>query len=192
MSRQVFPGRYTATTDRDDVTVFLIGMRANRWWQLGRVARVARRMGPMLQHLAAHPEAGMLGSESWFGRTTVLLSYWESPEHLQRFAADRDAPHLSAWREFMRTAQGSGSVGVWHETYQVPVRDLEAVYVDMPAFGLAAALGHEQVGPGRNTARQRLGRERAGRGGTAEGADRDGTGQEAPGPGTETGDTVSA
>ncbi|WP_353115262.1 DUF4188 domain-containing protein [Microbacterium sp.] len=158
MTADVFPGRYTASVERRDVTVFLIGMRANRWWQLARVWRTARRMPPMLRHLAQHPEAGMLGSHSWFGRTTLLLSYWESPEHLQRFAADRDAPHLAAWREFMRTAQGSGSVGVWHETYQVPASELEAVYVDMPAFGLAAATSHAPVTAGRNTARQRLGR----------------------------------
>ncbi|MGX1932742.1 DUF4188 domain-containing protein [Microbacterium resistens] len=155
---QVHTGRFTAAPDREDITVFLIGMRANRWWDLPRVLRTASRMGPMLRHLAVRPEAGMLGGHQWLGRTTILVSYWESPEHLQRFAADRDAPHLAAWREFMRTAAGSGSVGVWHETYQVPVADLETVYVDMPAFGLAAATRHTKVTAGRNTARQRLGR----------------------------------
>ena len=158
MSEKVYPGRYTATMGRPDITVFLIGMRANRWWQIARVARVANRMAPMLRHLAEHPEAGMLGAHSWFGRTTLLLSYWESPEHLQRFAADRDAPHLQAWRDFQRTMSGSGSVGVWHETYQVPAADQEAVYSDMPLFGLARATAHAPIGAGWNTARQRLGR----------------------------------
>ena len=158
MSQQVFTGRFTAAPERSDVTVFLIGMRANRWWKVAQVARIASRMGPMLSHLAEHPDAGMLGGHTWLGRTTILLSYWESPEHLQRFAADRDAPHLQPWRDFRRTMQGSGTVGVWHETYQVPVADLEAVYVDMPAFGLAAATSHVPVGPGTKTARQRLGR----------------------------------
>lgn len=156
MSREVFPGRYTADVDGADVTVFLIGMRANRWWRLGRVARIASRMGPMLKHLAEHPDAGLLGSESWFGRTTILVSYWQSPEHQQRFAADRDAPHLEPWREFQRSFAGSGDVGVWHETYQVRPGDSEAVYSDMPLFGLAAATAHVKIGPGRNTARQRL------------------------------------
>jgi hypothetical protein len=139
------------------VTVFVIGMRANTWWQTRRMIRVAKEMPRMLRHLSGHSEAGMLGFESWVGRTTILLSYWESPEHLQRFAADPDAPHLAAWREYARRA-GDGAIGVWHETYQVPVKDLEAVYVDMPAFGLAAAVGHGPVGPGERTARQRLGR----------------------------------
>lgn len=158
MTQQVFPGRYTAAPDRADVTVFLIGMRANRWWDLRRVWWTASKMPPMLQHLATHPDSGMLGVHSWFGRTTILLSYWESPEHLQRFAADRDAPHLQPWQDFMRTLQGTGSVGVWHETYQVPAADLETVYVDMPLFGLAAATAHAPVGAGTKTARQRLGR----------------------------------
>ncbi|MER7446183.1 DUF4188 domain-containing protein [Microbacterium sp. NPDC097977] len=158
MTQQVFPGRYTAAPYSADVTVFLIGMRANRWWDLRRVWWTASKMPPMLQHLATHPDSGMLGVHSWFGRTTILLSYWESPEHLQRFAADRDAPHLQPWRDFMRTLQGTGSVGVWHETYQVPAADLETVYVDMPLFGLAAATAHAPVGAGTKTARQRLGR----------------------------------
>lgn len=158
MTRTVFPGRYTAAPERETITVFLIGMRANRWWRVPRVQRVAKQMPRMLRHLATHTEAGMLGFESWVGRTTILLSYWESPEHLQRFAADRDAPHLEPWREFMRTALGTGHVGVWHETYEVPVVDAEAVYADMPAFGLAKATAHVPVGPGQNTAKQRLGR----------------------------------
>ncbi|MEQ6897090.1 DUF4188 domain-containing protein [Microbacterium sp. KR10-403] len=159
MEREVFPGRYTARPEGESVTVFLIGMRANKWWQTRRVSRVAKEMPRMLRHLSRHPESGMLGFESWVGRTTILLSYWESPEHLQRFAADPDAPHLKAWRDYARRA-GDGAVGVWHETYQVPVRDMEAVYVDMPDFGLAAATGHHPVGAGERTARQRLGRDR--------------------------------
>jgi hypothetical protein len=158
MSREVFPGRYTAEVDASSVTVFLIGMRANRWWRIGRVMSIANRMAPMLRHLSTHPEAGLLGFESWFGRTTVLVSYWASPEHLQRFAADRDAPHLEPWRNFQRAFAGSGDVGVWHETYQVPAGDLEAVYSDMPLFGLAKATAHVPIGAGRNTARQRMGR----------------------------------
>lgn len=159
MSREVFPGRYTASIDGENVTVFLIGMRANRWWRIPRVMRVANRMAPMLRYLSTHEDAGLLSFESWFGRTTVIVSYWRSPEHLQRFAADRDAPHLGPWREFQRAFSGTGDVGVWHETYQVPAADAEVVYSDMPEFGLARATRHERIGAGKNTARQRLGRQ---------------------------------
>ncbi|MDQ4489993.1 DUF4188 domain-containing protein [Sinomonas sp. ASV486] len=155
MAQKVFPGRYTAAPGRP-VTVFLIGMRANRWWKLGTVMRVASAMPGMLRHLGENPDAGMLGCEGWFGRTTVLVSYWESPEHLQRFASDRDAPHLAPWRDFMRTVAGSGDVGVYHETYEVAPGGIEAVYNGMPLFGLARATGHVPVTAGLNTARQRL------------------------------------
>ncbi|WP_052460702.1 DUF4188 domain-containing protein [Microbacterium gorillae] len=154
----VFPGRYTADPDTETVTVFLIGMRANRWWKLPRVLRVAATMPKCLAHLARNPEAGMLGYHQWLGRTTILVSYWRSPEHIQAFAADRDAPHLGPWREYMKLFSGSGDVGIYHETYQVPVRDAESVYGDMPLFGLARATAHVKIGAGRNTARQRLGR----------------------------------
>ncbi|MFF2344780.1 DUF4188 domain-containing protein [Pseudarthrobacter sp. NPDC058119] len=158
MAQQVFPGRYTADPARESVTVFLIGMRANRWWKLGTVGRVGAAMGRMLQHLATVPEAGMLGYHQWAGRTTVMVSYWESPEHLRKFAADRDAPHLEPWRRFMKELAGTGDVGVWHETYQVPAAGVEVVYSGMPVFGLAKATNHLPIGPGTNTARQRMGR----------------------------------
>ncbi|WP_077491018.1 DUF4188 domain-containing protein [Sinomonas mesophila] len=156
MEQEVFPGRFTAETGRESVTVFLIGMRANRWWKLGTVLRVASAMPPMLRYLATRPEAGMLDFHQWLGRTTLLVSYWESPEHLMRFAADREAPHLEPWRRFMTSVAGTGDVGVWHETYQVPAAGIETVYSGMPRFGLARATGHVPVGPGTATARQRL------------------------------------
>lgn len=157
MAQQVFPGRFTASPASGTVTVFLIGMRANHWWKPGRTLRTAAAMPRMLNYLAKHPESGLLGYHQWLGRTTILLSYWQSPEHLQRFAADRNAPHLAPWRDFMKNSTGTRDVGIWHETYQVAAGQLETVYNDMPAFGLAAATRHVAVGPGTSTARQRLG-----------------------------------
>lgn len=152
----IHPHRHTHEPLREPVTVFLIGMRANRFRAAGRVLWTARQMPPMLRHLEQHPESGLLAYRMWFGRTTLLLSYWRSPEHLQRFAADPDAPHLQPWRDFSRMP--STDVGIWHETYQVQPGNAEGVYVNMPVFGLAEAIGHEPVGPGSRTARQRMGR----------------------------------
>ena len=89
MGQSVISGRFTAVPETETVTVFLIGMRANRWWKFGKLLPMSTAMARMLNHLVATPEAGLLGFHSWFGRTTIMLSYWESPEHLQRFAADR-------------------------------------------------------------------------------------------------------
>ena len=79
MSKQVHAGRFTADPRGGQVTVFLIGMRANRWWKFGKVARVGAAMPKMLAHLAKTPEAGLLGYQQWFGRTTIMVSYWKSP-----------------------------------------------------------------------------------------------------------------
>jgi len=149
-------GRFTVQPERD-VTVFLIGMRVNRLHRPDKWLPVFTAMPRMLAHLAEHPEAGLLGYHLWFGRTTVMMSYWESAEHLQAFAADADAPHLEPWRRYLREVGDSGTVGVWHETYLSSPATREVVYVNMPAFGLGKALGAVPVGAGMNTARLRLG-----------------------------------
>lgn len=149
-------GRHT-TPSEDDVTVFLVGMRFNQPWKVHRWLPVFLAMPRMLTHLERHPEAGLLGHHLWAGRTMLVVSYWRSPDHLQRFAADRDAPHLAAWRRFQRRAAAGGrAVGVFHETYVSHPGEREAVYVDMPRFGLAAATSSAPVDERTRTARQRL------------------------------------
>lgn len=157
MGQQIYPGRFTANPGHESVTVFLIGMRANRWWKIGKVARVAAAMPRMLRHLSENPDAGMLGVEQWFGRTTMMVTYWRSPGHLRKFAADREAPHLEPWRNFMKEHAGSGEIGIWHETYQVPASGIETIYSGMPLFGLAKATAQVPIGKGTQTAKQRMG-----------------------------------
>lgn len=150
-------GRFTADSG-DDVTVFLIGMRINKPLRVDKWLPVVRAMPRMLVHLSKDKSAGLLGFGSWFGRTTMLVSYWRSPEHLHRFASSSDAPHLPAWRNFVKRVGNDGSVGIWHETYVVAPSSREVVYVNMPPFGLGQAIGVEPVGAGSQTAKQRLGR----------------------------------
>jgi|GEM_PF-325141 len=124
-----------------DVVVFLIGMRVQRWWKFWQWLRTASAMGRMLRELATRPELGYLGSESWFGRTTIMVSYWKSMDDLLAYAKMRDAEHLPAWRAFHRQIGTNGDVGIWHETYRVAAGSHESVYVNMPTFGLAKAWG---------------------------------------------------
>ncbi|MFN8192807.1 MAG: DUF4188 domain-containing protein [Nocardioidaceae bacterium] len=152
---QVFPGRWTADVD-DEVTVFLIGMRINRPLRVDKWAPLMKDMAKMQRHLAQHPEDGLLGLEQWFGRTTIMLSYWSSAEALQRFASDADRPHLEPWRRFRRNVGDSGVVGVWHETYVSRPGQREVVYVNMPRFGLGKATEHVRIGAGTATAKQRM------------------------------------
>jgi len=118
------------------IVVFLIGMRVNRWWKVSQWLRTALAMPRMLRELAQHPELGMLGGESWFGRTTILVSYWKSVDHLFGYAKLRNAEHLPAWRAFNKQIGTNGDVGIWHETYIVQAGAHESVYVNMPEFGL--------------------------------------------------------
>ncbi len=135
-----------------DVVVFLIGMRVNRWWKIWQWLRTAIAMPPMLRELSANPELGFLGGESWFGRTTVMVTYWKSVDHLFRYARMRTAQHLPAWRAFNRRIGTNGDVGIWHETYRARAGDHESVYVNMPAFGLGKAAGVVPLGARRTGA----------------------------------------
>ena len=89
-----------------------------------------------------HPELGCLGFQQWFGRTTIVVQYWRDFDSLDRFARDKDQPHLEPWRQFNRAVRDSGEVGIWHETFLVGAGVYEAVYGNMPVFGLAAAGTH--------------------------------------------------
>jgi hypothetical protein len=152
----VFDGRWTARLPEEGAVVFLIGMRFNKPWRVDRWWPVVRAMPRMLVHLGKHPELGMLGAHTWFGRTTILVSYWRSAEDLISFASAKAAPHLEAWKAYNRAVGTDGTVGVWHETYLVAPGRAEAVYVNMPAFGLGAAYQHEKIDKTTNSSRKRL------------------------------------
>ena len=153
---KVYSGRFTADIQGDFV-VFLIGMRFNHplrvraWWP------IATAMPRMLKAIAEHPELGCLGTQQWFGRTTLLVQYWRDFASLDRFAKDSALPHLEPWRQFNRAVRNSGDVGIWHETFQVRAGEYEAVYGNMPVFGLAAASAHRPVGQKGQTAASRIG-----------------------------------
>ena len=156
---KVIPGRYTAQTDEPFV-VFLIGMRINKFFAVHKWVPVARAMGPMLRTLYQHQEKGFLGAEFFLNlHGPVLIQYWRSFEDLEKFARDKSEPHLGAWKRFNKAIGSDGSVGIWHETYLVEPGKYEAVYGNMPVFGLASATKHVPAVGRRETARRRLGGE---------------------------------
>lgn len=155
MTGKVFNGRYTADLDGQEKVVFLIGMRFNHWWRADKWVGVVTAMPRMLRHLETR-DAGLLSWRMWLGRTILVVQYWRSVEELHTFATSSSAPHAAAWRDFNRRVGDDGTVGIWHETYLVGPGRAEAVYDNMPAFGLAAATHHVPVSPGKQTARARL------------------------------------
>ena len=151
----LFNARRTARIEGEFV-VFLIGMRVNRWWKLNQLWLMGAAMPRMLRELNAHPELGYLGGESWFGRTTIMVTYWRSSEALMAYAKNRDRAHLPAWRAFNKMVGTNGDIGIWHETYKSRPGDYESVYVNMPAFGLGLAGENLAVTEKYETAESRL------------------------------------
>lgn len=148
----IFPQRMTTEVEGDFV-VFLIGMRINRWWKVHKWLPVALAMRRMLQELAAHPEAGLMSVQPGLN---VIVQYWRSFEHLERYARSHDHEHWPAWVWFNKAVRAaSGDVGIWHETYKVEAGAYEAIYASMPRIGLALAGAHVPVGATRGTARAR-------------------------------------
>lgn len=147
--------RMTARTDGEFV-VFLIGMRINKPWKIHKWLPVALAMPRMLKELYARPEQGLLHHEQWFGRTTMMVQYWKSFEHLERYAKNRDAEHLPAWTAFNKRVGSNGDVGIWHETYVICPGQYENVYNNMQRFGLAKAFEHVEAAGRYASAEERM------------------------------------
>ena len=95
-------------------------------------------MPHMLKELSEDPESGLLGYEmSTFGG--LIVQYWRSFEHLERFANGPDDPHVAAWRNYWKRVGKDTRTGIWHETYLVRAGEYEAIYGNMPPFGLGKA-----------------------------------------------------
>ena len=154
---KIMNGRYTAQTD-GDIVVFWIGMRVNKLLAFNKWLPTALAMGTMLRVLYTNPEKGFLGAQPLFSwRSISLIQYWRSFEDLENFARDPSDPHIPTWRRFNKVVGTDGSVGIFHETYIVAAGKSEALYGNMPVFGLAAATAHVPAVGKRETARQRIG-----------------------------------
>ena len=150
--------RVTANIEGDFV-IFLIGMRINALWKIHKWFPVFLAMPKMLRELSVQDDLGLLGFRTrWGGRNVEVIQYWRSFEKLHAYARNRNAEHLPAWVNFNRQIASNGSVGIWHETYLVKEGQYEAVYRNMPPYGLAAATNVIPAAGRRKTAAGRLGR----------------------------------
>lgn len=73
----------------EEFVVFLIGMRVNKWWMIHKWWPVSQAMPKMIKELYANPDMGFISQESWFGRTSIMVQYWKSFEHLEAYAKNR-------------------------------------------------------------------------------------------------------
>ena len=157
ISETIHLGRFTAD-HKEPVTVFVIGMRINKFHRIDKWLPVARAMRPMIAELTAEPQSGFLGAETMMSglRPLVLLQYWRSFDHLEAYAKDRNQSHLPAWKDFYRKANRGEAVGIFHATYCVDPGRFETVYGNMPRFGLGKVAGLVPAEGARNKARARM------------------------------------
>lgn len=155
MGRPIFSGGYTVENS-EDIVVFIIGMRINKRLAVHKWLPVFSAMPGMIRELYTHKEElGFLSMESYLGlRTTAMIQYWRSVDDLIAYAHNQK--HLSAWENFNKKVGNNPAVGVYHETYQIKGGSYEAVYRNMPQYGLGTALPHIPVTPKHNSARKRL------------------------------------
>ncbi|MFI5684954.1 DUF4188 domain-containing protein [Streptomyces sp. NPDC051636] len=175
LGNRVSPGRTTAAAE-GDVVVLLIGMRVNRFWAVHQWLPVMAAMFRMLRELEKAPERGLLGRVLLTAspRTYYVVQYWESKEKLYAYASAPDAFHHQVWARINRMERDGkvrGHVGIWHEAYVVPEGSYEAVYGDMPAFGLAAAHGQVPLERRGRYAKDRFAHRSAGAAGKPEAAE---------------------
>jgi len=103
-------------------------------------------------------ELGFLSMESYFGlKTTTMIQYWRSLEDLLVYA--KNEKHLAAWKQFNQKVNNNEAVGIYHETYQIRKGTYEAIYVNMPHYGLGKTLPHIAVTAEKNSASKRLNNE---------------------------------
>src|SRR4051794_28066976 len=82
----VDPGPRVADVDADEVVLFVIGMRINRWRRGRSWWPVFTAMPRTLAHVARHPEYGLLGARSyWSGRVLMVVQVWRDAEVLGRY-----------------------------------------------------------------------------------------------------------
>ena len=131
----IYKEKMTVDIDEEFV-VFLIGMRINTLWKVHKWLPVYKAMQKMIKELKQNPELGFISHELWTGRTSIMVQYWKSFEHLENYAKNNDSEHVPAWLEFNNKIRASGDVGIWHETYLANKGSYECVYTNMPRFGL--------------------------------------------------------
>jgi hypothetical protein len=143
---KVRPGRVVVDYGEDFV-VFTVGMRANKLWKIHKWWPVFTAMPAMLRELAADPSLGLLDSRTVVsGRAVMVVQYWRSAEHLERYAHAPEHAHRGFWKRFNQAVKDNGDVGLWHELYRVRAGDHETSYVNMPPYGLARATAEKPAG----------------------------------------------
>lgn len=127
------PTRLT-TDNSEDLVVFILGARINKFWLLPIAMPILNRVQHMLKELQKDPESGLLAVQPLGFGATVL--YWKSLDHVLAYADADDREHKPTARRYFQRIFKNRAVGVWHELFVVPAGHYEGLYTNMPTFGL--------------------------------------------------------
>ncbi len=145
MKDEIIADRMAPVVDKEFV-VFIIGMRFNKLLQFKKWWFTSRAMPKMIKELEEDRSLGMMhayGART--GRVAFLVQYWESFDKLVAYSNNPDYEHKPAWKDFYKIVGLKGDVGIWHETYIVKPGHSEAVYGNMPPFGLGKCFPLEKA-----------------------------------------------
>lgn len=155
-NKTIHADRLAPVVDKEFV-LFLIGMRVNKPWKIHKWWPTARAMRRMLMELEGQKDLGLKHVNFVGSRMApLLIQYWESIDKLMDYAAAGDKEHRPAWTEFFQRGGMDGDVGIWHETYQIKPGQVEAIYGNMPTYGLGNVFDLEPASGGLNKARDRM------------------------------------
>ena len=156
MADPIFPGRFTVS-NTSELVLFRIGMRFNSLRGVVPALRSFVSMPFMLAEQVADPQSGMLSSTTSLAWPVIMVTqFWRSFDDLERYATAPAGRHTRVWRWFNKLGCSGLGTGIWHETYRIAPGTYEAVYVNMPRYGLAVASSHEPVRSATARARARL------------------------------------
>lgn len=126
------------------VVVFHVGAQMNHplGFRAPGAANVGRNFGNLIQELMKNrDEHGLLGIDQWDGSgstnssSTLATMYFKDVESLHKFA--HGPLHRKAWDEF--DAKTYPHIGIYHETFEVPMGSFENVYLNCRPTLLGAA-----------------------------------------------------
>lgn len=160
---KIFPGRYIAQVSNqieEPYILLFLGIRVNHFHLFWKWIPTVLASFPMVYSLVRHRAAGFLGGQAFFFRPGLgIVQYWRSFDDLERFARSKKHPHLKGWRWYNKAIGASGQVGLFHEVFLIKPGGQEAVYDNMPPFGLSLAAKHVPATLQQGGIRLRLGEE---------------------------------
>ncbi|KZO96929.1 hypothetical protein CALVIDRAFT_104727 [Calocera viscosa TUFC12733] len=155
-SKDVIPKKFSAQLPPQEgeedvpasqgVVVFMLGARINH--PLGFLAPGAKEIGDWADACykevqSKYDEYGclglsnFLGTERAAGNEILTLMYFKNTAGLHKFALSQT--HRDTWNWWLAIQKKYPHLAIMHETYDVPARSWEAIYLQMHRTGLGAA-----------------------------------------------------